>query len=118
MRQKSAGNCAVAERSAPAVLEITVAVAALNSPPLTVFSDDNKTLLGSEADIARLVADSLGLEVNVVPTSWEDWPLGVASGKYDAAISNITVTKERKRSSISPLIVKIRWVFTLKAPAH
>ncbi|QEW32300.1 ABC transporter substrate-binding protein [Erwinia billingiae] len=74
----------------------TVAVAALNSPPLTVFSDDNKTLLGSEVDIARLVADSLGLKLNVVPTSWEDWPLGVASGKYDAAITNITVTKERK----------------------
>ncbi|WP_286770272.1 ABC transporter substrate-binding protein, partial [Enterobacter sp. 56-7] len=68
----------------------------LNQPPLTVFSDDNKTLLGSEVDVARLVADSLGLELNVVPTSWEDWPLGVASGKYDAAISNITVTKERK----------------------
>lgn len=74
----------------------TVAVAAQNSPPLTVFSDDNKTLLGSEVDIARLVADSLGLKLNVVPTSWEDWPLGVASGKYDAAISNITVTKARK----------------------
>ncbi len=76
--------------------KFTVAVAALNSPPLTVFSDDNKTLLGSEVDIARLVADSLGMELNVVPTSWEDWPLGVTSGKYDAAISNVTVTKERK----------------------
>lgn len=75
---------------------LTVAVAALNSPPLTVFSDDNKTLLGSEVDIARLVADSLGLKLNVVPASWEDWPLGVASGKYDAAITNITVTKARK----------------------
>lgn len=74
----------------------TVAVAALNSPPLTVFSDDNKTLLGSEVDMARLVADSLGLKLNVVPTSWEDWPLGVASGKYDAAITNVTVTKARK----------------------
>lgn len=76
--------------------KFTVAVAALNSPPLTVFADDNKTLLGSEVDIARLVADSLGLELNVVPTSWEDWPLGVTSGKYDAAISNITVTRDRK----------------------
>lgn len=74
----------------------TVAVAAQNSPPLTVFASDNKTLIGSEVDIARLVADSLGLRLNVVPTSWEDWPLGVASGKYDAAISNITVTKARK----------------------
>ena len=76
--------------------KFTVAVAALNSPPLTLFSDDNKTLQGSEVDIARLVADSLGLELNVVPTSWEDWPLGVSSGKYDAAITNVTVTKERK----------------------
>lgn len=76
--------------------KFTVAVAGLNQPPLTVFSDDNKTLLGSEVDIARLVADSLGLQLNVVVTSWEDWPLGVASGKYDAAVSNITVTKERK----------------------
>lgn len=76
--------------------QFTVAVAALNSPPLTVFSEDNKTLMGSEVDIARLVADSLGLQLNVVPTSWEDWPLGVASGKYDAAISNIIVTKDRK----------------------
>ena len=76
--------------------KFTVAVAGLNQPPLTVFSDDNKTLLGSEVDVARLVADSLGLELNVVPTSWEDWPLGVASGKYDAAISKITVTKARK----------------------
>lgn len=76
--------------------KFTVAVAALNSPPLTLFSDDNTTLLGSEVDIARLVADSLGLRLNVVPTSWEDWPLGVSSGKYDAAITNVTVTKARK----------------------
>lgn len=76
--------------------KFTVAIAGLNSPPLTLLADDNKTMLGSEADIARLVADSLGLQLNIVRTSWEDWPLGVASGKYDAAISNITVTKDRK----------------------
>ncbi|MBO1997273.1 transporter substrate-binding domain-containing protein [Klebsiella pneumoniae] len=37
---------------------------------------------------------------------------GVTSGKYDAAISNITVTKERKRSSISPPTAKTRWAST------
>ncbi|GKW22449.1 ABC transporter substrate-binding protein [Pectobacterium carotovorum subsp. carotovorum] len=77
--------------------KFTVAVAALGAaPPLALFAEDNKTLIGSEPDIARLVADSLGLELNIVSTSWEDWPLGVASGKYDAAITNVTVTKERK----------------------
>ncbi|HGE7261292.1 TPA: transporter substrate-binding domain-containing protein, partial [Serratia marcescens] len=76
--------------------QFTVAIAALNTPPLALFAADNRRLIGSEVDIAQLVADSLGLELNVVQTSWEDWPLGVVSGKYDAAITNVTVTKERK----------------------
>lgn len=76
---------------------LTVAAAVLGSaPPFGLFARDNKTVIGSEADIARLVADGLGLKLKIVPASWEDWPLGVASGKYDAAIYNITVTKERK----------------------
>ncbi len=76
--------------------KLTVAVAFENSPPLALFAEDNKTLIGSDPDIARLVADSLGLELNLVPTSWEDWPLGISTGKYDAAIFNIAVTKQRK----------------------
>jgi polar amino acid transport system substrate-binding protein len=69
-------------------------------------------------DIARLVADSLGLELNVVPTSWEDWPLGVASGKYDAAISNITVTKERKEKFDFATYRKDSLGFYVKSPAR
>ena len=77
--------------------EFTVAVSGTTSPPLSVLANDNKTLIGSEPDIARLIADSLGLKLHIVPASWDDWPLGVVSGKYDAAISNITVTRERKK---------------------
>ena len=76
--------------------KLTVAVAFENSPPLALFADDNKTLIGSDPDIARTVADSLGLALNLVPTSREDWPLGISAGKYDAAIFNIAVTKQRK----------------------
>ncbi|RTF67742.1 ABC transporter substrate-binding protein [Serratia marcescens] len=76
---------------------LTVAISLLGSgPPFGLYARDNKTVIGSEADIARLVADGLGLKLKLVPTSWEDWPLGVVSGKYDAAITNVTVTKERK----------------------
>ena len=75
---------------------LTVAISALNSPPLALLASDNRTRIGSDPDIARLLAGSLGLKLRLVPTAWEDWPLGVSSGKYDAAISNITVTKERK----------------------
>ncbi|KHS91454.1 ABC transporter substrate-binding protein [Pectobacterium brasiliense] len=76
--------------------KLTIAVSALSSPPLSLLADDNKTLIGSDADIARLVADGLGLELKLVPASWEDWPLGITAGKYDAAIFNIAVTKLRK----------------------
>ncbi len=38
-----------------------------------------------------------------MPTAWEDWPLGIASGRYDVALINIAVTEKRKRSSICDL---------------
>lgn len=66
------------------------------SPPIAVIAPDNKTVIGTEVDIARLIADSLGLKLKVVVSSWEDWPLGISSGKYDAVLANVTVTKDRK----------------------
>ncbi len=38
--------------------QFTVAIAALNTPPLAPFAADNRRLIGSEVDIAQLVADS------------------------------------------------------------
>lgn len=64
--------------------------------PFGVYATDNATPVGAEPDIAQLVADSLGLELQIVPVAWADWPLGITSGKYDVVISNVTVTEERK----------------------
>lgn len=64
--------------------------------PLSVYATDNKTPIGNEVDIAYAIAQTLGLEAQIVPTAWADWPLGVASGKYNAAVTNVTVTEERK----------------------
>ncbi|MGE8581492.1 MULTISPECIES: ABC transporter substrate-binding protein [Agrobacterium] len=64
--------------------------------PLVDYASDTKTPIGVEPDIAQLVADSLGLELQLVPIAWADWPLGLTSGKYDAVTSNITVTEARK----------------------
>ena len=64
--------------------------------PFSVYATDTKTAIGGEPDVAQLVADSLGLKLELVPVAWADWPLGVVSGKYDAVISNVTVTEARK----------------------
>ena len=75
---------------------LTVAVNPF-AAPLSLYATDNLTPIGNEVDIAYALADSLGLEADVVPVAWADWPLGLESGKYEAVISNITVTEERKQ---------------------
>ncbi|SEQ30148.1 amino acid ABC transporter substrate-binding protein, PAAT family [Rosenbergiella nectarea] len=77
--------------------QLTVAVSAQNSPPLSLVASDNRTRIGSDIDIARLLAQSLGLPLNIVPVSWEEWPLGLSSGRYDVALVNIAVTEPRKQ---------------------
>lgn len=67
-----------------------------NRLPFSVYATDTRTPVGGEPDLAQIVADSLGLELELIPVAWADWPLGLASGKYDAVIHNITVTEARK----------------------
>lgn len=65
-------------------------------PPLSYLAEGEEAPVGTEPNIAKLVADGLGLEYAPVVVAWADWPLGVQSGKYDLVISNVTVTEERK----------------------
>jgi len=65
-------------------------------PPTSYFATDEKTVIGANADLASLIAEKLGLKLEIQVVAWPDWPLGVSSGKYDAFISDVTVTEERK----------------------
>src|SRR3954469_7866731 len=67
------------------------------SAPLDFYADDNTTPIGNETDIAQLVADALGLKLELVATAWENWPLATQSGEVDVTIANVTVTEERKQ---------------------
>jgi polar amino acid transport system substrate-binding protein len=75
--------------------KLTVAVSP-GGPPLATYATDAKTVVGADPEYASAIAESLGLELELVPVAWIDWPLGLASGKYDAVISNVGVTEERK----------------------
>ncbi|MET8709377.1 MULTISPECIES: ABC transporter substrate-binding protein [Streptomyces] len=66
------------------------------SPPLGFYATDDRTRIGSEIDIATLVADTLGLEPRFEEVSWENLFVGLDSSKFDAVLSNVTVTEERK----------------------
>ncbi|MER7006176.1 ABC transporter substrate-binding protein [Dactylosporangium sp. NPDC000555] len=76
--------------------EFVVGVNPDGAPPLEFLATDDRTLIGSEPDIAQLVADVLGLKLRLENTSWENLFLSVRSGKYHLGFSNITVTEDRK----------------------
>ncbi|MBZ3695935.1 ABC transporter substrate-binding protein [Phyllobacterium calauticae] len=65
-------------------------------PPLSAYATDAKTVVGYDPDFAQLIADILGRKLELVPVAWADWPLGLESGKFDAVISNVGVTEQRK----------------------
>ncbi|GAA1363410.1 ABC transporter substrate-binding protein [Streptomyces beijiangensis] len=66
------------------------------SPPLGFYATDDKTRIGSEIDLATLIADTLGLKPEFDEVSWENLFVGLDSSKFDAVLSNVTVTEERK----------------------
>ncbi|RKN03218.1 ABC transporter substrate-binding protein [Streptomyces radicis] len=65
-------------------------------PPLNFYATDDETVIGVETDIATLVGDVLGLEVEFSTVDWANIFVGLDSGRYDAGFGNITVTEERK----------------------
>jgi polar amino acid transport system substrate-binding protein len=75
--------------------KLTVGVVGAGEPPLAFLADDNSTVVGSEVDIAALVAESLGLQLDLRNISWEQWPLSVQSGDVEAVFSNVGVNAAR-----------------------
>ena len=86
-----------ADVAASGKLIVGVGASGAGFPPLAFTATDNKTLIGSEPDLAVAIAGVLGLEPVLENTSWENLFIGLDSGKYQLGASNITVTEERKQ---------------------
>jgi polar amino acid transport system substrate-binding protein len=67
----------------------------LHYPPTTFLADDNKTPIGLNPDIARLVAKKLGLKLNFVNTSFDTIIPGIEGGRYDFTATSMSPTPER-----------------------
>jgi polar amino acid transport system substrate-binding protein len=64
-------------------------------PPMEYYDADGKTPQGFDVDMAKAVAEKLGLRVEFVDTPWSDIFAGVETGKYDCVMSSVTITPER-----------------------
>jgi polar amino acid transport system substrate-binding protein len=66
------------------------------APPIGFVGDDQKTVTGSEPDLARLIAQEFGLKPVFQNATWDNLFVGIDSGKTDVGFSNITDTEQRK----------------------
>ena len=78
------------------VLNVGLGLLPAGSPPLGYVGTDDKTLTGSEPDIARLVGAVLGVKVQLNNATWENLFVGIDNGRTDVGFSNITDTEQRK----------------------
>lgn len=65
--------------------------------PFEYYDTDNSTMIGYDVDLSDAIGASLGLEVEHVPATFDTILPGLASGKYDLAMSAFSVTPEREK---------------------
>ena len=65
-------------------------------PPMEYFDTDGSTPIGFDVEVAKAIADKMGLEVEYVDTAWDGIFAGVDTDKYDCIISCVSITDSRK----------------------
>jgi len=65
-------------------------------PPFESKTDAGE-IVGFDVDLVRACARASGLEAEFIDQAWDGILPGLAQGKYDAAVSSITITEERAR---------------------
>ena len=75
-------------------LKIVVATDA-TWPPMEFLNAD-KEIVGYDIDLMKAIADAAGFEVEFANTAWDGIFAGLATDEYDAVISSVTITEERK----------------------
>lgn len=67
---------------------------AANMPPLNMTTRDGK-IIGLEADLAKMMADAMAVELKLKRIAFGDLLEAVQSGDVDVVISGMTITPER-----------------------
>ena len=66
-------------------------------PPMEMV-DANKNIVGFDIDMINAAAKAGGFTAEVRNTAWDGIFAGLENGKYDAVLSSVTITDERKKT--------------------
>ena len=64
--------------------------------PFSYYNDKNE-LVGYDVDVARAVAEKLGLKVEFLTAPWDAMLAAFDAGKADAVFNQVSITDERKK---------------------
>ena len=59
------------------------------------YHDESDALVGFDVEVARAIADKLGVEAKFIECPWESIFLGIDSKMYDIAANGVEVTEDR-----------------------
>ena len=60
------------------------------------YHDEDGNLTGFDVDVAKAIAEKLGVEVDFTEADWDSLLAGIDSGRIDTVINAVSVTDERK----------------------
>ncbi len=66
-------------------------------PPME-FVNDDKEIAGFDIDLMTAAAKAGGFEIEFRNTAWDGIFAGLGNGQYDAVMSAVTITEERKKT--------------------
>src|SRR4029450_5647633 len=69
-------------------------------PPFEMIDEKSKEIVGFDVDLMKAVAAKGGFDVEFVNVGFDPLLAGMAQCQYDAAISSITITDDRKKSML------------------
>jgi polar amino acid transport system substrate-binding protein len=66
-------------------------------PPMEYVDESSKQIVGFDIDLMAEIAKAGGFTYEFKNTAWDGIFAGLAAGKYDAVMSSVTITDERKQ---------------------
>ncbi|MFW6181545.1 MAG: basic amino acid ABC transporter substrate-binding protein [Spirochaetota bacterium] len=66
-------------------------------PPMEYVDEETKEIVGFDIDLMAEIARQGGFTYEFKNTAWDGIFAGLAAGKYDAVMSSVTITEDRKK---------------------
>jgi polar amino acid transport system substrate-binding protein len=66
-------------------------------PPMEMVDEKTKDFVGFDIDLMKAIAQEGGFQVEFRNVAWDGIFAGLSAGEYDAVISSVTITEERKK---------------------